>query len=334
MSLQGKELVVVRSHKHWKRAAFLLAAGIVAVVAPLTLVPRFGWFYPVELFSHFQVQYLVAAVVCAVVLAGLGRWRWCIAAAGCALVAATAVGPFQSSLGGGGAAHATPGPEGDETLRLLLANVLVGNRQHDRVLDLVAEADADVLVFQEVNDRWMEALAELEGDYPYTVGMARQDAFGIVVFSRLPLQDAECRSLGEAGRPSTVMDLTLDGTPVTIVATHPRHPLSPRSFAQRNDQLGAVGALARDRTRPLILIGDLNVTMWSPWSRRLCAGAQLTNARRGFGVMPSWPTFLPPIMRLPIDHCLVSDELVVTGCRLGPAIGSDHRPLIVDVAIP
>jgi len=325
--------VEVRKHRHWRRPAFLLAAGIVVAVAPLTLVPRFGWVYPLELFCHFQVQYLVAAVVCGAVLAGLGRWRWCIAAAGCALVAATAVGPFQSSLGSGGAAHATPGSKGGETLRLLLANVLVGNSQHGRVVDLVADADADVLIFQEVNDAWMASLAGLERDYPYTVGLPRQDAFGIAVFSRVELRQADVHYLGQAGRPSIALEVSVGGTPVSILTTHPLHPLSPRTFALRNDQLGAVGDLAGDRTQPLVLIGDLNVTMWSPWYRRLRDETRLTNARRGFGVMASWPTFLPPIMRLPIDHCLVSDDLIVTDCRLGPAFGSDHLPLIVDVAV-
>jgi endonuclease/exonuclease/phosphatase (EEP) superfamily protein YafD len=326
-------VVEVRIHRHWRRLAFLLAAGTVVAVAPLTLVPRFGWVYPLELFCHFQVQYLVAAVVCAAVLAGLGRFRWCVAAAGCAVVASTAVGPFQSGLDDGSAAHADTSSGGRETLRLLLANVLVWNTQHGRVADLVAEADADVLVFQEVNDGWIAALSALQRHYPYTVDVPRQDAFGIAVFSRVELREADVHYLGEAGRPSVALEVSLDDTPVSIVTTHPLNPLSPRNFALRNDQLGAVGDFVGDRTQPLVLIGDLNVTMWSPWYRRLRAETQLTNARRGFGVMASWPTFLPPIMRLPIDHCLVSDELIVTDCRLGPAFGSDHLPLIVDVAV-
>jgi endonuclease/exonuclease/phosphatase (EEP) superfamily protein YafD len=273
---------------------------MVVVLAPLTLAPLFGWIYPLELFCHFQVQYLVAAVVCAAVLAGLGRWRWCLAAAGCAAVAAMAVLPFQAAGADGSAAHATAVSEGDRPLRLLLANVLVSNQQHTRLLDLVAEVDADVLVLQEVNDRWMEALSRLEPDYPYTMGVARQDPWGIAVFSRIPFQEAECRHLGEAGRPSAVMELSVGGTAVSIVATHPTNPLSPGTFALRNDQLEAVAAFARDRKQPLVLIGDLN---------------------------------LPPIMRLPIDHCLVSGDLAVTDCRLGPEFGSDHRPLIVDLAV-
>ena len=82
-----------------------------------------------------------------------------------------------------------------------------------------------------------------------------------------------------------------------------------------------------------ILIGDLNTTMWSPWFGRLCAKSGLSSVRRGFGVLPSWPAPLPAFLRIPIDHCLVSDDLVVTGCRLGSPAGSDHLPLIVDLAV-
>jgi endonuclease/exonuclease/phosphatase (EEP) superfamily protein YafD len=326
-------VVEVRIHRHCRRLAFLLAAGTVVAVAPLTLAPRFAWVYPLELFCHFQVQYLVAAVVCGAILAGLGHWRWCAAAAGCAVVASTAVLPFQTGLDDGSAAHAAATDADRGELRLLLANVLVWNSQHGRVAGLVAEADADVLVFQEVNDGWIEALSALQRHYPYTVGVPRQDAFGIAVFSRIPLREADIHYLGEAGRPSVAVEVSLDGTPVSIVTTHPLNPLSPHNFALRNDQLGAVGGFAGDRTQPLVLIGDLNVTMWSPWYRKLADETQLTNARRGFGVMPSWPAYFPPVMRLPIDHCLVSDELIVTDCRLGPAFGSDHLPLIVDLAL-
>jgi endonuclease/exonuclease/phosphatase (EEP) superfamily protein YafD len=191
-----------------------------------------------------------------------------------------------------------------------------------------------VLVLQEVDERWMAALAPLLGEYSYAAARPRQDPFGIAVLSRIPIQAGECLHLGEASRPTAVVEVTVGGAAVSIVATHPKNPLSPHGFALRNDQLEAVADLARGRTRPLVLIGDLNVTMWSPWYRRLCDETGLVSARRGFGVLASWPTFLPSIMRLPIDHCLVSEGVVVADCRLGPEFGSDHRPLIVDLAVP
>ena len=74
------------------------------------------------------------------------------------------------------------------------------------------------------------------------------------------------------------------------------------------------------------------MTPWSPYFRRLLDDGALHDASRGRGPAPTWPVGLGP-MRIPIDHCLHSDGVVVTDRRTGPGVGSDHLPLIVDLLI-
>jgi endonuclease/exonuclease/phosphatase (EEP) superfamily protein YafD len=308
-------------------------AAAIAVLAGLAALSRFGvrpW--PLELLSHFQTQYLLVATLAAVLLVARRRWRLSAIALACAAVAATAVVPLSWRSGGGAAYASTVSSRGH--MRVLHANVLSWNRRYDDVLALVEAEDPDVVVLQEVTRRWMKAMEGLADEYPYQLSGPREDNVAIAVFSRLPFARHARHELGGAGLPTLTATVLADGRPVSLLVTHPKPPVEHWQFDLRNDQLEEVRALARSMPRPLVVVGDLNTTMWSPWYRDFCGPNELANAREGFGVLPSWPVQYPPVARLPIDHCLVSPQITVTGCRLGPAIGSDHLPLIVDLVVP
>ncbi len=58
----------------------------------------------------------------------------------------------------------------------------------------------------------------------------------------------------------------------------------------------------------------------------------LHDAAVGFGLARSWPAQFAPV-GIRIDHCLLSRHWNAWSTSIGPDLGSDHLPLVADVAL-
>jgi endonuclease/exonuclease/phosphatase (EEP) superfamily protein YafD len=222
-------------------------------------------------------------------------------------------------------------PESGHRLRIVSFNVLGRNPSHEAVLDFLREQQADIVLLMEVQPAWAERLHELRNEYPHQHIVAREDNFGIALLSR-----SECRiktlDLGPAKVPSLAATFHADERPLTFIGTHPVPPGSAAGAALRNGQLRELAVFVEEQTTPVILAGDLNVTSYSPYFHDLVRETGLSDTRQGIGIQASWSPPLP-VLSLPLDHVLVSTDIGVLDRRIGPALGSDHRPVIVDLRI-
>jgi endonuclease/exonuclease/phosphatase (EEP) superfamily protein YafD len=98
-------------------------------------------------------------------------------------------------------------------------------------------------------------------------------------------------------------------------------------------QLAAVAERVRSVEEPLVVMGDFNTTPWSRLFAGLVGRTGLCDSRAGFGIQASFPSDMP-VVRIPIDHLLASCSIGVRARRIGPQVGSDHLPVIVDLTIP
>jgi endonuclease/exonuclease/phosphatase (EEP) superfamily protein YafD len=115
-----------------------------------------------------------------------------------------------------------------------------------------------------------------------------------------------------------------------LLATHPVPPVGAEYTELRNRQLTEISTFLADSFGPVILVGDLNTTPWSPAFKDLLQVTGLQNSMKGFGIQPSWPSFIPPLW-IPLDHLLHSPDLSIQTRKAGPDIGSDHFPLEVTI---
>jgi endonuclease/exonuclease/phosphatase (EEP) superfamily protein YafD len=129
-----------------------------------------------------------------------------------------------------------------------------------------------------------------------------------------------------------VARLALAGQPLTVIGTHPPPPRRRKLTYQRDRQLKEIAAYIASHPGPTLLLGDLNITSWSPSFQEMLRLGKLRDSRQGWGLQPSWPVD-QPLLRVPIDHLLVTEGLAVHCRRLGPFTGSDHYPVIMEFSV-
>jgi endonuclease/exonuclease/phosphatase (EEP) superfamily protein YafD len=301
----------------------LQAAAVLTVV--ISLLTALGLpNHLLDLFSHFRLQYFVVSVLLFLTFALLHHYGY----ASALLVTALLNGFF---IIGWYMPHSGD-REGSEQLVLMHANVLSSNDKYQRIIDLINTEDPDIIFLQEVTNDWVVGLVTLQQNYPYSYPQTRMGNFGIAVYSKIPFDTVGHVDSPPLNHPTIIATATVGIHKLTLISSHPTIPMGKRLYSARNLQLDSLLDLVQAADNPVVLLGDFNATVWDPHFRKLVDSTGLANARRGFGILPTWPTYMPFAM-IPIDHILVSESIVVTGMKTGKSIGSDHLPLIVTLSL-
>jgi endonuclease/exonuclease/phosphatase (EEP) superfamily protein YafD len=321
--LHGSDQKIINL-KHVILKWFIIAATVNAVFSIVGYLGEFNIFF--ELISHFKLQYLLVGISTLIFFA-LARSKkiWLLVSAFCIIINLAEIVPWYFP------APAFAGSNPGQHLRILHSNVLTGNRRYADVISLVKAEQPDIAVFVEVSTTWARELAVLSEIFPYSCRQQESEAFGSVIYSKLPLENAEVQAFSKQRR-SLSADVKFQGKTISMLLVHPSVPIKQHSFIDRNQQLAAIGEYAAQVKNPLVVVGDFNTTMWSPFYKNMVNTGKLRNARSGFGLLPTWPTFMP-LVYIPIDHVLVSKEIGVLKIRTGRNVGSDHLPLITDLVI-
>lgn len=289
--------------------------AIIAVVGyALAGVLAFVPVWPLSLIEHFRVQYLFAGLA----VLGLGWVR----GFDVALIAWLAnFGIVASDLGG--SAHAKTGTH----VRILFANVLASNQDYEAVRALIRAEQPDIVAVVETRAPWFTELGPALAGYQ-KLEHDRRDNFGLGLYVRGSLHGHVEHFGGSV--PTIVAELETRGVRLTAVVTHPWPPMSGWAEAEQGKHLGELARYVVARRGTIVVAGDLNATPWSRYFRRLVGTTGLCDTRAGFGYQGSYPAG-SALQRIPIDHVLVSCAVGVRDRRIGPDVGSDHLPVIVDL---
>jgi endonuclease/exonuclease/phosphatase (EEP) superfamily protein YafD len=296
-----------------------LAFGAACVGALSPLVAAQFWI--AEILCHFQPQYALGMAVLAVPLAFARRWKGLALVLGTMSIASAVwIVPLYV-----GTRHAGPA-----RLRILSANVGCQNSSPAEFLQLVETEYPDVILIFELTHPWAKSLHLDEKGYPYSAVGPSPGHSGCGIFSRHPLEAAQIQPVNPYPNFVPSAKLTLGGNTFRIIGTHPLAPYTRAEMDLRNQQLANLAHLIGPNGTSTIVAGDFNTSNWSPCFREFVRSTGLKDTRRGFGLLTTFPTDIWPF-RTTIDHCLVSSNLEVVDRRVGPDIGSDHLPILVDL---
>lgn len=224
-------------------------------------------------------------------------------------------------------------PAGDQNIRLLIANVYQENDRAGDYLQLIKECDPDVILLVETNLWWQNQIDIISEQYPFQQKVPLENTYGMLLYSRLELSNAQVNFLVEEDIPSIEANVRLkSGQIVKIYCLHPQPPVpqeNPRS-TERDREILMVGKKAKKCSEPVIVMGDLNDVAWSYTTELFSKISGLLDPRRGRGFFNSFNA-KHFFLRFPLDHIFCSADFSLTKIQRMESCGSDHFPMCVEL---
>ncbi|HWE44993.1 MAG TPA: endonuclease/exonuclease/phosphatase family protein [Caulobacteraceae bacterium] len=253
-------------------------------------------------------------------------WRRWIAAAGLVVTVSALVFALQGQWFPPHASSASP------TTRIYFANIWDENRDIARAARSVANANPDVAAMVEFSDRHRAAQARLFPELPYRVLSPGNPAYagkpGAVIASRWPLRPLTAAATWNFNILAARVEEP--GAPFRLIVVHLTRPWPFRRRQSQADQIKRlVAAIETPSDVPTVVVGDFNATASGYLLKALMAQENLSAAP---AIMGDWPANLPGPFRIAIENAFAGTGATIVSRRLGRPTGSDHRPIVLEIA--
>jgi endonuclease/exonuclease/phosphatase (EEP) superfamily protein YafD len=281
-----------------------------------------------DAFTHAAPLWLAMALG-AIALGGVaarGAERWVMVSLGGVglLACAVLMGPELWA-----AARFKPATVASSDLKVIQFNAWHENRNPDKSLQWLLMQDADVVVLEEGAGESWPIVKALRASYPFA-SCEKGKRCETWIFSRKKMIARGGAAL-EGPYLSVAWATLADAKgPFTVMGVHYTWPVPAGPQQAQSRKL--VGLASDFDRQSMILTGDFNST---PWSFTLKRQDEALGLRRWTRALASWPAgkfsrvMAAPAPLLPIDHVYAGEAWRAVKVERGPAVGSDHRPVVV-----
>ena len=317
---------------HW---ATWILGGVALLATVLPLLRQTAWWIRVCDFPRLQiVAGLLLALVVELALPAVGGWMHLafVGALALALVyQVSRIWPYTPLHRRQVADASRPASDNAHHLSIMVANVLMYNRDASRLLGHIKHMQPDIVLAVETDEWWLSQLQSIEADYTFTCHAPLANTYGMLVFSRLPLREPQIRYILDEDIPSFHGCVVLpSGVVVNMHFLHPKPPAPQESktSARRDAELLIVGKIIQHHDGPTIVAGDLNDVAWSHTSELFRRLSRLLDPRIGRGLLPTFHAD-HHLLRWPLDHVFHSAHFRLQHLERLTHIGSDHFPIYI-----
>jgi endonuclease/exonuclease/phosphatase (EEP) superfamily protein YafD len=317
----------------WTQKLAILVLGLLILLMMVAVSSSlFGYDYIHEQLAHFQIQYWIGAILLLIVLAICQQktYFW----VGLVIVSLISVNLLT---------WYTPiNKTAQPWLKVLSCNTWIKNQNYPAIIELVRKEKPDIAMFYEVTAAGRDQLDTLHDILPNSAGRDN----GALIYTNLSLNGTKIwDQVPKLDNTTIIENIQHQDYAFTLIATHPSSPHSELQFLRRNEQLVQMAEYLAKSPAPLVIGGDFNISMWSNYYRQFVERSRITNAREGFGVIPTWspmrlrwilPDVIQPWLSVPIDYIFTRSgtfTMRTTSMKAGPDIGSDHLPVIAEIGI-
>ena len=284
-----------------------LSGFLMVIVAVISMTSYYfgSIHYFSDLFSHFQLQYLLAFLALLSVYSSVTQYkvRGVILSTPYFLFALLIIVPA------GFISYSVS--TDDEPPEIIFINSNYHIKEQDEIAQYIVSSGAQSVVLVEANPQIVSLVGEHYGD---PISNHGERAFTCAIYSRNP-QYQEV-SLDRELHTYPICAVS-DGSTL-IISTHPFPPVSAETYLKQINHFTEVREVydSSDESHKIIL-GDFNSTSYSRVFRESFRDIFEVNQY-------SWRANSP--LAIPIDHALSSSEITV---EMTPILNSDHRGLLV-----
>ncbi len=224
-----------------------------------------------------------------------------------------------------------------ETIRILDFNVWKDNPDQTKTLGLIQNFNPDVVWLQEIHrSAYHKIYPDLAKKYLFSYPEKNRVAIqGDVLLSQFPFDVVNNKRIPLPLRHSLLhAKMSVGDKNIHFFGVHLQSPRSQAKLLLRHKQFFWLSQYIQKNTTlsdTIILTGDMNTVYWNDILKKLRNKTHLNHHRTFTDIMPTWPSYVPALLQIPLDYVMTSADVCVDNTIKANATGSDHYPTVYNV---